>query len=226
MMHLPWRVLLALFLLAPLQPSAQIYRWVDDDGNVHFSDKQPGGANGDRTETVELDVPEVREPDAGELRRRKLLRDAETEFNYRRDRESQIARSADMAASRTHPGDVADRLCEQARIRYGVLSESMPVYWTTDKALRPAWANDTYQGPRAYVSDDDRPALKKSVREAMQQHCAQPDDWEAQELAYAWWEHSNWCAAFKVKIATAKLPRTKTSRSEIEHMEAEYARDC
>lgn len=37
------RILLALFLIASLSAQAEIYKWVDADGNAHFSDVKPAG---------------------------------------------------------------------------------------------------------------------------------------------------------------------------------------
>lgn len=44
---------LALFLLLPVLAQAQLYRWVDDKGNVHFSDRAPlSGAKDVKTEPM------------------------------------------------------------------------------------------------------------------------------------------------------------------------------
>lgn len=43
------RTLLAALLLAPLLASAQLYRWVDDKGRIHYGDKPPAGVKAART---------------------------------------------------------------------------------------------------------------------------------------------------------------------------------
>ena len=211
-----------LVLLAPVV-SAEIYRWVDEDGKVHFSDEKP---TDNKAETLDLEVPEVREPDEGELRRRELLKNAEEDFAYKQRRAAEDARRDNRSRidAPTHYG--ADKLCEQARIRYGVLQEPMPIYWTNDNELRPAWSNDTYKGERTYVADDERPELIRAVRENMSRSCAEPDDMDAQYWTYRDWEHEQWCAAFKAKVAAARLPRSRTPRNTLKKLEEEYARDC
>ncbi|NKC01367.1 MAG: DUF4124 domain-containing protein [Pseudomonadales bacterium] len=215
-------LLLALFAYGATT-SAEIYRWVDEDGKVHFTDQKPAAGN---AESVELEIPDVGEPDEGELRRRELLKNAEEDFANDRRRAEERAADEHQRRVERPTGYAANRMCDEARIRYGVLHETMPIYWTTDDELRPAWSNDTYQGSRTYVADAERPNLIETVQENMNRNCANPGDMRLQQMTYAYWEHSNWCAAFKVKISTAHLARSKTPRSTIESMEEEYARDC
>lgn len=39
-----------LLLLAPLAASAEVYRWVDEDGNVYYSDRKPAGRSFEQVE--------------------------------------------------------------------------------------------------------------------------------------------------------------------------------
>lgn len=53
------RLLLCLLLLSSLPASAKIYKWVDADGNVHYSDKKPAAAGhkGGKVEDISGQLP-------------------------------------------------------------------------------------------------------------------------------------------------------------------------
>lgn len=53
--RLRWLVLAVVSLFAGGAQAAEIYRWVDDAGRVHYSDEAPEGQSAD---TVELNVPD------------------------------------------------------------------------------------------------------------------------------------------------------------------------
>jgi len=55
--HRPGRTLLLAALLASQAVAAEVYRWVDEDGTVHFGDQPPPGA-----EKVELPPPSTYTP--------------------------------------------------------------------------------------------------------------------------------------------------------------------
>ena len=64
-----WLTFVATALLATAAGSTEIYRWVDDDGSVHFGDRPPEGR---QTERVEVQAPmgALPLPDAEEILRR------------------------------------------------------------------------------------------------------------------------------------------------------------
>lgn len=45
--------ILAVLFLQAQQVPAEIYRWVDEDGVTHFSDKKPTGENEGKAETID-----------------------------------------------------------------------------------------------------------------------------------------------------------------------------
>jgi hypothetical protein len=64
-----WLTFLASALLPAVAGSTEIYRWVDEDGSVHFGDRPPEGR---QTEKVEVLAPmgALPLPDAEEILRR------------------------------------------------------------------------------------------------------------------------------------------------------------
>jgi glutaredoxin len=55
----PVRFLLALCLLAAAHAGAEIYRWTDADGHIHYSDKPPAGAS---TKQVKVRINSIAGP--------------------------------------------------------------------------------------------------------------------------------------------------------------------
>ena len=218
-------ILLSLLtILTTLPSAAQIYRWVDENGKVHFSDKKPETRE---AETVSVEAPPVLPPDEGELRRRELLRRAEADFQYKRRRAAEEdARTQALEQEIASRQNTQQAKCDDARIRLGVLGEPMPVYWTSSGEMRPAWTNDVYKGDRRYIDDGERPALRAAAERDMQTHCANPEDGNAQYFTYRYWEHQQWCLALKADIVDAQQPRMRTPKEEIETLQAKFKREC
>ena len=164
-------------ILATTSFAAEIYRWVDENGKVHFSDKKPVD---DGAETIDIDAPPVLPPDEGELRRRELLRRAEEDFAYKRRRAAEDQAAAALEEEANAARTTQQSKCDNARIRLGVLAANMPIYWTTSGEMRPAWSNDMYRGKRRYIADEERPALRTVAERDIQAHCHEPDNTDAQ----------------------------------------------
>lgn len=215
---LPARRLLVLALLlgVVLPAEAQIYKWVDENGQVHFTDSPPPN----RGERVEVDVQAPpAEPDEGELRRLELIRQAE----LRRAHEETMAAKTDREVQ-----EPARRLaaCDQARISWYALSQRMPVYWTEDGTLRPHWTNDTYRGERRYVADADRAATRAQLEERIGRNCPNGHVENEAGTAYQRWLADEWCAVYRVRLAAAREDDARTPDDKIEEMEAQVRQSC
>ena len=89
-------------MLLSLTVQAEVYRWVDDHGRVHFSDKAPAG---EKAQTLDLPAAENDEPGTPDLsefermqRQKKLVKMLEEE---RLAKEEQRAKLAQEAEERT-----------------------------------------------------------------------------------------------------------------------------
>ncbi len=209
--------------LATSSFAAEVYRWVDENGKVHFSDKKPVD---DGAETVDIKAPPVLPPDEGELRRRELLRRAEEDFAYKQRRAAEDQAAAALEEETTAARSAQQSKCNNARIRLGVLAANMPIYWTTSGEMRPAWSNDMYRGARRYIADNERPALRTVAERDIQTHCHDPDNTDAQYLTYRRWEHQQWCQALRADIDFTRQARARTPREDVEALQARYAREC
>lgn len=195
---------------------AEIYKWVDENGRIHFTDSPPV----DKGTKVELDVRQPsEEPDEGEIRRLDLLRQAEID-----DAHEERLRELDEQDATLVRHDAG--ACEQARVSWYALNQRMPVYWTEKGKLRPHWTNDTYRGERRYVSDDERPALARRINSDIHRYCENSDVDDANGSAYQRWLAAEWCEVYKVKLAAALEDDARTPKDKIEEIEGQVRNAC
>ncbi len=199
-----------LLSLTPTILHAQIYRWVDAQGNVHFSDVEPS-----KTVKAERITPDIKtpaaQPDEGELPRRTYLSLAD---------EKQPEPSA-IKASTWNSQD-----CTTAHVRLGILEQQMPIYWTRSGVLRAHWTNDTYRDSRSYVSDEDRPVLLQQTQRDQSRYCGSdsgPQDWVD---AYNNWVDSEYCAVARVALDTAQKEQSRTAQNHIDNILADIELYC
>jgi hypothetical protein len=115
------RALLAMLLLAAAPAFAQMYKWVDADGNVHYSD-QPPPAKGVKEQRT-IPKPAAATPAQGAAaaagqNRPKTPAEQEMEFRKRR------LEAAEAEAKRQKEAEESDqkrRNCEQAKARVAML---------------------------------------------------------------------------------------------------------
>jgi hypothetical protein len=112
----------ALFVILPLLMGAEIYRWVDRDGVINYTEREPIGIKSERirvreggpTQSIPVSAPppvENEQPALSESQREMLddLRDAEDA------REAELARIKDANCERSR--QVLDNLSSRGRVR-------------------------------------------------------------------------------------------------------------
>ncbi len=211
--QLPW--LLVPFLLASSSSLlADVYRWVDENGEVHFSDKKPASV---QAEVVDIETRKPpSEPDEGELRRLELVRQAEERF-----RETVKLSPPEAPVQVDH-----DMACRNARRNFAALQEVMPVYRDDAGNYRPQWHGDYYQGQRAYVKDDERETVKRKVMADIRAHCADPADEDALYGAYDEWIASEHCEIARRAVERAARPESRTPEDVLLRLRREHADAC
>lgn len=139
------RHLLVVLLLVPAMASAQIYRWTDAQGRVHFSER-PGGAGAEQVEVR----PQVVERDAATREREER---SQKYFDARRDEKAQAQSRA--ASSR------AERNKECGKLRHQLSQiERDGRYFTTDA-----------KGERSYISADEVEAARSRLSSRIAARC-------------------------------------------------------
>lgn len=132
-------------LLVPHLAFGQVYRWVDEQGRVHYG-QQPQGAN---AQAVEI-RPQVVEQDSAAREREQR---AERYFQARRDEQAQATQ-----ARREKQAQLA-RECAQLRAQLASMPEGRRYY-------QPG-AN----GERRYYSDDELDAARTQLGSQLSGHC-------------------------------------------------------
>ena len=204
--------------------AAEIYRWVDENGKVHYSDTKPG--QGEKAEEVKPQIRNPAEPDEGEIRRREYLKsadllDAEKEAEERLSQPDRERQMAEGISQRRKAGR-----CREARVKYGVTFEEMPIYWTEYGDIRPDWSRDYYVGSREYIADKDRPAIRDQITDELYRYCDDPLNQDLQVAAYNDWVDQEYCRVEELDLEMALKPRTRTPDDEVERIRARIAQYC
>lgn len=148
-----WFLALTVVVLVSLCPpnaGAEVYKWVDDNGRVHYGDSPPPEQ---RVQSIKTPPPP---PEAEVLRSRSRL-DELTE-HQRLDHEQEAKRQkegADAARERL----VRESRCRNAKRELHVLELERPVYHLDD------------QGSRVFLEDDQRAKEIGRAREQIREHC-------------------------------------------------------
>lgn len=133
---------------------ADVYRWQDASGQVHYGSRPPAGASGERLHMPSAPAAVARPTDdADRLERQRRLLDA-----YSYDREQRAAAAAKAEQQREQQ---ATR-CREIKRRWAGLSFAGPVF------VRRA------DGGRDYLDDSQRAAQKERLRPAYLQACGEP----------------------------------------------------
>ncbi|NIT63896.1 MAG: DUF4124 domain-containing protein [Gammaproteobacteria bacterium] len=136
-----------LLLLAVPAARAEIYRWVDEQGNVHYGDR-PAGQD---AEGVEVDAGPRRDPEAERrrARRRKLLEamEEEQEIERRQQEQAQAERKE------------RERRCRIARNRLDSYRRANVIYGYDES------------GNRRYLNDSERERAIAEARQAVEHWC-------------------------------------------------------
>ena len=125
-------MILGFFVLYSEDATADIYKWVDEEGNVHYSDNPPQNA-----ETERVQLPSTPDPkgDPSEALRRRL---EQAEKAKVRRSEERLAASAAKEGKRA--AQVArDQRCLETRMQLAVLQEQRPVYRDGQGRFRLQW---------------------------------------------------------------------------------------
>lgn len=138
-------------LLAGTATAGEIYRYVDENGNVHYGDRPSGDPAEQRmalvsrstdASSVQAQIDQRRERDAAREEARKLRENEEEEAaNARADAEERAAK------------------CEENRARLRSYGEALRLYKQDEN------------GERVYLDGDERAAAEARVRDMIAEYC-------------------------------------------------------
>lgn len=135
--------------LASAIASAEVYKWLDAQGNVHYGDRPPG--SGSDPQSLTLPPAPTKDADHAErsLLQRRLLEAIDAE---RAERDQAEAEAAAAKRERT-------LRCEKARQDLARFERANIIY-TNDES-----------GARIYMSDDERREAIENARRWIAKHC-------------------------------------------------------
>ena len=147
---------------------SQVYKWVDADGNVHYSDKPPESQPSTEVD-IQQAVPAGEAPQAGERREA-----GEGEISAEAWLEQQRAeREADRQQKREEKWiseTGVSQQCRNARRMLDQLEIQCPAFYDDRGILRvecPYQPRIAYEGERRYIEDADRAASIAHYREEL-----------------------------------------------------------
>ena len=143
--------LLILTLLGFSAVAAEVFRWTDEHGQVHFSQRPPPG-EAQRMDLPETDTTGVRS-DSGLVERRQRERRLLEAYDY--EREQKQARQARETSAQ-----------QQAATQCASLQQ----YWRRLSFHGPVYIKQK-NGEREYLSDEQRAAEKARIRPGYVQAC-------------------------------------------------------
>jgi hypothetical protein len=196
---IPSRAKLIALLVALLFVAGAVYKWVDDQGNVHYSDKPPPGREAQVVPLAPGPTPEQQAQ--AEQRLRAIHEEAQREATAReakrmQDMQQQTARQSQAAAAA-----LAVQVCADARVQRMTLDLQAPVY-----RRGPG-------GERVFMADADRPAAKKNLDETIATYCSDgPTAAAAQRQRF-------------LELSLGRRPACIELRGALDDLEAKPARD-
>lgn len=156
-------LLLGILLAVSATAAAQLYRWVDKDGRVHYTaTPPPAGATKSRTLQTPATPPSVPAADgdaaAKDAGPKGPLTPAEQEQAFRK-RQLEAQKAAEKAALARKEAEAKQQNCTRAREYLRTLESGQRVTRTTA------------QGEREYLDDAARVRETQSARQAVQDWC-------------------------------------------------------
>lgn len=197
---------------------AEIFRWTDENGDVHFTDNPPPN----KGKKVEVDIAQPsKAPDVGEQRRLNLL-----ELARRRDAHKAATETAEARESAVAVTTDDASACFLARNKWYSITQDMPVYWAEDGTIRGQWVSDIYTGERDYIADADRPELMDRIVQQIRKVCPNGATDESDGSGYAAWLRADDCQVDQSKLAQARAPRSRATKQTLRDLEASVASNC
>lgn len=131
--------------------ATEIYKWVDEDGNVHYGDVPEGKA----AEALAIDS-RPSNPDRVEAQRESV---AKLQENLAERAQARDEAAAERAEARAEAEKRAQQ-CEQARERLRVAMEAQRLY------------KEDESGERVWYDDEDYDRIRNEARELVEERCA------------------------------------------------------
>lgn len=214
----PLLVLVAAMLSSGAAVAAtDVYKWIDEDGNVHYCDTPPEGVEVERVAIEPRPYEQTPAADSVQLetagdRYRRLVQERETAAATRA--------AIDKAAVER------EERCSYLRKQLISLQQQLPVYRDAEGQFRTLSRYDAYDGKREYLDDAARGEEIARVTREIASSCDEPGS--RKEQAVAAWERMlrKRCEYARKKLALLQDESARTPRQDIEEAQAEVKMYC
>jgi len=153
------RLLPVLCILSFALCGSEVYKWVDEDGNVHYSDKPP--ENQQSTEVEIQKAPAVSEENVAESSAETWLEQQRTKREEEKQQKKDL-RQITAADSKNQ--------CSAARHMLSILEIQCPVFYDSQGVLRvhcPYQSVTASEGESRYIEDDIRSGMLDRYRDQL-----------------------------------------------------------
>lgn len=154
----PRPVTVIALLVALLFVAGAVYKWVDKEGKVHYSDKPPPGQE---TQVVTVAPGPTAEQQMHAERRLQALKESAQATAAAAAGEAARTQQQSTERSQMVEASLAVQVCADARVQRMTLDLQMPIY------------RRGRGGEREYLADADRPAEKKRMDEVIAEFCGE-----------------------------------------------------
>lgn len=194
----------------PMSATAEIYRWVDKQGNVSFSDKAPQNIKAEQlylspanayTATLPSPLPDP-------------------------DPTRQITQSS---TSKPDALSAAEENCGRLGLQLRTLKKQDAVYVDNKNMFRRNRENFSlgYVGSRDYLSDQQRQKETDKLEQTIKKHCGDTPDANKRQLeAMLKIKREERCGALKSRLQDLLKPAARTADSEIRNLKDEIELAC
>ena len=142
----------AALTVAPGVMANEIYKWTDDDGNVHYEDRPTGAPSEERVDIT------YRRTDSSVVQKRI---DARHDAQAAREEAKSVAAAAENEAAENAAAQAERKqACERSRARLDSYLQARRLYRTDDS------------GERVYLDDSQREEARRKAEEQIAEFCS------------------------------------------------------
>ncbi|MGH8647496.1 MAG: DUF4124 domain-containing protein [Gammaproteobacteria bacterium] len=212
--------------MAPSLADPEVYRWVDEKGKVHYTDKPPPGVGHKRLEITPA-APAAEVPSAADELHRFLSRRRQHDEERERERKDREQR---REAQRWEDEDLRKR-CVDLELQRDILSMSSAVFVDpSGKYHATRWRftledQGARENPQRFLSDAEIEQAKARVNREIEAACASLDK-KSLDQAYREQAHKKWCEQQRNLLMAMQKPERRIPNSEVRELEDSIAASC
>lgn len=206
--------------LACMPSSADVYRWVDKDGNIHFGDKPPANTTVDRIPTEAAPSEDIQ---TSEEKTRRLKEQVQQLERERKGKEAKSKVTKEQAKAERFERCVSSQrqlahLNGQGPIIINERGEYELDRWIYGREVK---------GERGYVDDHSRAAAIERLRKIVDTDCGKDQEAVNKQIDARMDEIvQRRCEAARLRLTEMNRPAARTSTTDLEALEDWIATHC